>query len=174
MVGVAQRKPELKCLCAMDVTQIVGQEYDLRERRGTLDVILDHRYASSLDSSSLYVIVATFYSIRHLTCSQWSVFSVLGVIMRPHWRVTTQASVFWYASEVSNYFCWHSPESHWHSQVGILSEQAILLAQSMVSAEQMCRRARMWKKHDRNRADMQVPKHSLLSELHGGAWPDWK
>ena len=36
---------------------------DLRERHGTLDVILDHKDAGSVDSSSLYVIEATLYSL---------------------------------------------------------------------------------------------------------------
>ena len=117
MIGAAQRK-------AWASMQVRDGYFPRRQSSSDdlriLNVILDHRYTGSLDSSSLYVIVATLYFIRLFADSQWSSFSLLDTLMLPRRQVTARASVFWICWGFASSFHWYPLQSHWHSWFSIL------------------------------------------------------
>ena len=113
----------------------------------------------SLDSSSLYVIMATLYPICHLTGSQWNSFSLLDMLMQKHWHVTTWASAFWIRWMET--FQVLSADTQ-HSRIGTDKFASYEWTGYTLG---MCLWVRMWKKHDLKRADIWASKDSLLSRV---------
>ena len=70
---------------------------DHSELRWMAMAVFDARYYGSPDSSVLYV---SLKLIRNLTGSQYSSRIIAEILIRPCWRVTTLASVFWIHSSV--------------------------------------------------------------------------
>ena len=84
-------------LCGKTANRQVSSD-DRSDRVATAIAIFDERYDGSPDSRTLYVSVATLKMILHLTGSQCSFWRVAEILVRPCFRVTTLASVFWMCS----------------------------------------------------------------------------
>ena len=119
MDGAACRKARASMfsLCWKTTNRRVSAD-DRSDRLATAITIFDERYDDSPDSRTLYVSVATLKLILHLKGSQCSFWRVAEILVRPCWRVTTLASVFWMRSSLWTYIHTHT-HTHTHTYIYI-------------------------------------------------------